>query len=275
VIPSPYHTENPLLQSILSAKKKSIESKKKPGVLQEMQSRIRDQEPTRSFQKAIARSSHTPPRLIAEIKKASPSKGVLREKFDPVDLAKRYEAGGASALSVLTEEEFFMGKLSSLIAIKSVISLPLLQKDFILDPLQIYEARAFGADAILLILSLLTHQQAREYFSLASDLKLHVLIEIHTEQELEAALDYAPTIGINNRDLKTFQTNIRTTSHLCEKIPDERRAQKTIVSESGIGSKEDILFLSSVGVDALLIGEAFMVAESIERKMQEFLKVLC
>jgi indole-3-glycerol phosphate synthase len=270
VIPSPFQTENALLQSILYAKKKSIEGKKRPGALEELQSRIRDQEPTRSFQKAITRSPHTPPRLIAEIKKASPSKGILREKFDPVDLAKRYEEGSASALSVLTEEDFFLGKLSSLAAIKSAVSLPLLQKDFILDPIQIYEARAFGADAVLLILSLLTRQQAIDYFRLASELALHTLVEVHTELEWAVALDWAPIIGINNRDLKTFQTDIRTTTTLL-KIPGEARAGRCIVSESGIGSKEDVRFLADAGVDALLIGEAFMVSESIEKKMNELL----
>jgi len=267
--PFSFRAENALLQSILHAKKKLIEGKKGAGVLQELKSRIGDQPPTRGFLKAITRTSNTPPRLIAEIKKASPSKGVLREEFDPVDLAKRYEEGGASALSVLTEEDFFLGKLASLMEIKPVVSLPLLQKDFILDPLQIYEARAFGADAILLILSLLTRKQAMEYFHLASELGLDALVEVHTEPELESALDWAVIIGINNRDLRTFQTDIRTTSDLLTKIPGAVRWEKCIVSESGIGSKKDVEFLSGIGVDALLIGEAFMTAESIENKIRD------
>jgi indole-3-glycerol phosphate synthase len=235
-------------------------------------------EPTRPFQKAITHPSSPPPlggrkggglpRLIAEIKKASPSKGVLREKFDPVEIARIYEGEGAAALSILTEEDFFLGKLSYLMQVRSAVALPILQKDFVVDEFQIYESRAAGADALLLIPSLLTSQQAMDYFHLASDLTLTMLVEVHTAPELEWVLDWATVIGINNRDLKTFKTDIHNTPSLMKGIPNAVRGKKAIVSESGIGSKDDVLFLAEAGVDALLIGEAFMVSESIPMKMK-------
>ncbi len=269
---------SPVLERILEEKRKSVSEKKGRRALQELQSRIRDMEPTRAFQRAITLPSSPSslggrkgggiPRLIAEIKKASPSKGILREKFDPAEIAKTYEGEGAAALSVLTEEPFFMGKLSYLMEVRSVVSLPILQKDFVLDEFQIYESRASGADALLLIPSLLTEQQAMDYFHLASELTLTLLVEVHTTQELESVLDWATVIGINNRDLKTFKTDIHNTPNLIKGIPSAVRERKAIVSESGIGSREDVLFLADVGVDALLIGEAFMVSESIPKKMK-------
>jgi indole-3-glycerol phosphate synthase len=206
--------------------------------------------------------------LIAEIKKASPSKGLLREQFDPIEIATIYEGEGAAALSVLTEEHFFLGKLSYLDEVRGVASLPILQKDFILDENQIYEARAYGADAILLIASILTRQQAIDYFQLATHLNLSALVEVHTQAELEAVLDWATIIGINNRDLTTFKTDIHTTSHLMGEIPEEVRKEKIWVSESGITLQADVEFLNDAGVDALLIGETFMVSESIPKKMK-------
>ncbi len=264
------------LETIQKAKRAFVSQKKGRRALAELRSRIADREPTRSFQKAISKRetgtrAFPSMRVVAEIKKASPSKGILREQFDPVEIAKIYEGEGASALSVLTEEEFFLGKLSDLADVRSAVSLPILQKDFILDEVQIYEARAFGADAILLILSLLTRQQALDYFQLASELSLAALVEVHAEAELEAALDWAPLIGINNRDLKTFKTDIQTTARLIKAIPDGIRAKKALISESGVGSRKDVSFLAEAGVDALLIGETFMVAESIPKKMKELL----
>jgi indole-3-glycerol phosphate synthase len=259
------------LEQIIAAKKESVSSKKGPRHLQEFQSRIRDQEPTRPFRQAITRSGKGPIRLIAEIKKASPSKGILRDRFDPIEIAVTYEGEGAAALSVLTEAQFFLGQLAYLNAVRSAVSLPILQKDFIIDETQIYEARALGADAILLILSILTPQQAIDYFHLASELTLSVLTEVHREDELEIALPWAPIIGINNRNLETFRTDIQTTPRLIKAVPSEAHARKTIVTESGIHSRSDVVLLEETGADAMLVGEAFMVAESIQKKVRELL----
>ncbi len=236
-------------------------------MLKEFQFRIADREMTRPFYEAITKSENSLPRLIAEIKKASPSKGILRERFDPVEIAVIYEGEGANALSVLTEEHFFMGRLTYLDEVRSVVSLPILQKDFILDENQIYEARAYGADAILLIASILTPQQAIDYLQLATGLHLAVLVEVHTQAELESVLSFASIIGINNRDLTTFKTDIHITSRLIKEISIEARKEKIFVSESGIQSREDVEFLNDAGVSALLIGETFMVSESIPKKM--------
>jgi indole-3-glycerol phosphate synthase len=257
-----------LLEKVLEAKRASLSSTKGRRRLREFQSRIADREGTRPFQTAVAKSKETSPRLIAEIKKASPSKGILREKFDPVDIAMTYESCGASALSVLTEEHFFLGNLSSLDEVRSAVSLPILQKDFILDEHQFYEARAYGADAILLITGIVTPQQAVDYFQLATGLHLAVLVEVHTHAECAFALSFASIIGINNRDLATFQTDIHTTSLLIKEVPFDIRKEKIFVSESGIQSREDIAFLNDAGVDALLIGETFMVSPSIPKKMK-------
>ncbi|MBI3598124.1 MAG: indole-3-glycerol phosphate synthase TrpC [Nitrospirae bacterium] len=257
-----------LLETVLEAKRQSISSKKGQRVLKELKSRIADREGTRPFQKAITRDNSNSPRLIAEIKKASPSKGILREKFDPVEIAMTYAGERASALSILTEEDFFMGRLSYLDEVRSAVSLPILQKDFILDEIQIYEARAYGADAILLIAALLTRQQAIDYFHLATHLQLAALVEVHTLAESESVLDWATIIGINNRDLITFKTDIHTTARLMREISPAMRKEKIFVSESGITLREDIEFLNETGVDALLIGETFMVSGSIQAKMR-------
>jgi len=260
-----------LLETVLEAKRQSLSSKKGQRVLKELQSRIADREATRPFQQAITRSKDHAPRLIAEIKKASPSKGILREKFDPIEIAITYEAEGANALSVLTEENFFMGKLSYMDEVRSAVSLPILQKDFILDECQIYEARAYGADAILLITGLLTRQQVIDYSHLATGLHLSALVEVHTQTELESVLSSAAIIGINNRDLTTFKTDIHTTSRLMSAIPPHVQKEKKWVSESGIKLQTDVEFLTRTGVDALLIGEAFMLSKSIPQKMKELL----
>lgn len=257
-----------LLDKVLEAKREVLSSRKGTRVLKELKSRIADREMTRPFREAVTKSEKSSPKLIAEIKKASPSKGILREKFDPVEIAAMYEGEGADALSILTEENFFMGKLSYLDEVRAAVSLPILQKDFILDENQIYEARAYGADAILLIAFLLTPQQARDYAQLAAHLNLSVLVEVHTQTECESVLDWATIIGINNRDLTTFKTDIQTTARLMRAIPSEARKGKIWVSESGIKLRADVEFLNEAGADALLIGETFMVSESIPEKMK-------
>lgn len=255
------------LNEIVRMKREAVHGRKSRAYLGELRSRIEDAEATRPFRKALTGKNHALPRLIAEIKKASPSKGVIRENFNPVEIAQIYEDGGAAALSVLTEEHFFLGDPSTLKAVRSKVSLPLLKKDFIIDAIQIYEGRAWGADAILLIAALLEKSEARDYFDLARELSLDVLVEVHQEKELEKIIEWAPMIGINNRDLETFETNLDTTFHLLKEVPKGR----TIVSESGIGSREDVEALKEAGIDAILVGESLMASEKIEEKMKELI----
>ncbi|MFQ5779529.1 MAG: indole-3-glycerol phosphate synthase TrpC [Nitrospiria bacterium] len=255
------------LEEILRVKREAVRSRKGRGYLQELRSRIADADPTRRFQKALSHRGGGSPRLIAEIKRASPSRGLIRETFEPVEIAQIYEEGGASALSILTEEHFFLGDPSTLQAVRSKVPLPLLQKDFIIDAIQIYEARSWGADAILLIAALLDKSEAKDYFDLAGDLSLDVLFEVHTEKEIEQIVEWAPLVGINNRDLKTFKTDLDTTFRLLKEIPEDR----TVVSESGIRSRRDVEALFEAGVDAILVGESLMASERIEDKMKELL----
>lgn len=254
-----------LLNQIISQKRQDVQSRKGRDYLRKIRTQAADIGPTRGFAKALVRKSGVLPTLIAEVKKASPSKGVIRADFQPVDIAQIYEAGGASALSVLTEEHYFLGRPAYLGEIRAKVALPILQKDFILDEIQVYEARAWGADAILLIVALLDPTQIRDYFDLAQMLSLDVLIEVHTEIELEKIIEWAPVIGINNRDLKTFETKLETTFRLCKEIPPDR----TIVSESGIRTRAELEILTEAGVHAVLIGEAFMASEDIAAKMKE------
>lgn len=206
--------------------------------------------------------------LIAEIKKASPSAGVIRADFDPVRIAGEYEAGGATVLSVLTDKSFFQGQLDYLRQIREVVQLPLLRKDFIIDELQIYEAVAAGADAVLLIAAILDDAQLKAYRQLAGQLKLAALVEVHDERELARALDAgAEIIGINNRNLKTFQVDLATTEKLAVQIP----AGKIIVAESGIRTRQDVTRVAAAGVHAILVGESLMRSDNIAGKVKELL----
>lgn len=212
-------------------------------------------------------------RIIAEIKKASPSKGVMRPDLRPADLACAYQEGGAAAISVLTEHHFFQGELEFLTQVRGCCALPLLRKDFILDPYQLYEARAYGADAALLIVALLQlvtngapEERLRELMALCAKLELEPLVEVHVEAELEVALRAdARLIGINNRDLHTFQTDLEVTLRLLREIPPE----KLVISESGIRDRADILRLEEAGVAAFLIGESLVRAEDPAAKLRE------
>ncbi|MCG3115203.1 MAG: indole-3-glycerol phosphate synthase TrpC [Candidatus Manganitrophus sp. SA1] len=259
------------LDDILKVKRESVQRRKGRSALQELRSRIADAEPTRRFHKALRECQEGAPRLIAEIKKASPSKGIIREKFQPVEIARIYEGEGAAAVSVLTEEHFFLGKPSYLKEVRSAIALPLLKKDFILDEFQVYEARAWGADALLLIAALLERQQAIDYFHLARELSLDTLVEVHDEKELEQVVDWAPVIGINNRDLRTFKTDVETTFRLLREIPSSVRKDRIVISESGIHSRKEVERLWDAGVEAMLVGETFMAEEKIADKMKELL----
>jgi indole-3-glycerol phosphate synthase len=202
------------------------------------------------------------------VKKASPSKGVIRENFDPVTIARVYEESGAACISVLTEEKFFQGKLEYLDLIRKSAGLPLLRKDFIVDEYQIYEARAAGADAILLIAACLEKEQMKDYLGIAGQLGLDVLVESHTYRELDRSLLAGATlVGINNRDLTTFVVSLRTTLDLLKDIPDDR----TVVSESGIKTRDDVIALEKAGVDAILVGESLMREKDIGKKVKELL----
>jgi len=253
-----------ILTQIATDKRASVKARKSRSYLQETKSQIADAEATRPFADAIASKKNQIPRLIAEVKKASPSKGIIRKDFNPLEISQIYEEGGAAALSVLTEEKYFLGHPDYLQLIRKKVRLPILQKDFILDELQVYEARAWGADAILLITALLDTGQIKDYFDLASELSLSVLVEVHTEDELERIIEWAPIIGINNRDLTTFKTDLGTTLRLLKAIPSDR----TIVSESGIDERKEVEELGEAGVDAILVGESLMKSERISEKMK-------
>lgn len=195
--------------------------------------------------------------VIAEVKKASPSKGVIREDFKPAEIAKSYEKGGASCLSVLTDIDFFQGSDEYLKQARAACNLPVIRKDFIVDTYQVYEARAMGADCILLIVAVLSDEQISTLYQLALDLKMDVLIEVHDEAELQRSLPLGATlVGINNRNLRNFDTSLQTTINLLEQIPDDR----IVVTESGIHSSADIKLMRDNNVNAFLVGEAFMRA---------------
>ncbi len=207
-------------------------------------------------------------RIIAEIKKASPSLGVIRKDFHPVEIARIYEAGGAAAISVLTDEKFFQGSLLYLTEVKKSVGLPVLRKDFIIDPYQIYEARAAGADAILLIAAMLSGDEIQDYLTLSGELGMECLVEVHSEEELKKVLQTnAHIIGVNNRNLATFVTDMTTTLRLRQMIP----GGKTVVSESGIKTRGDVETLLKAGVGAILVGETLMKSRDISAKLRELL----
>jgi len=208
--------------------------------------------------------------IIAEVKKASPSRGIIREDFDPLEIAKKYQQAKVQAISVLTERDFFKGDDEYLIRIRQSCVLPILRKDFIIDIWQIYQSRCLGADAILLIVSVLSDEELKKFQIVAEILGMQCLVEVHDRKELERALESgAKIIGINNRNLKTFEVDIRNTEKLINYIPHDR----AVVSESGIKTSEDIKYLKSLGVDAVLIGETFMRSSSIKDKVNELRSV--
>ena len=254
-----------MLDEILQYKKEEVRARTSAAKLKELKDKIRDLDRPRGFQRALASSDAI--HLIAEVKKASPSKGIIRRDFKPVDIAKVYHEHGASALSVLTDEHFFQGHLNDVAQVRDAVGLPILQKDFVLDLYQIYEARAAQADAILLIAAILDKRQLTDYYALAKDLGMDVLCEIHTEKELEQVVEVVEIIGINNRDLRSFKTNLETTFQVIKEVPDD----KIVVSESGINFRQDVLRLREARVDAILVGEALMREPDIGRKVDELL----
>ena len=255
-----------ILDEIVAHKKKELLETKRGTSLADQKKRAADAGPIRGFSTAL--STGTAIRLIAEVKKASPSKGVIREDFDPVKIAGTYEQSGAACLSVLTEKNYFQGDLGYLGAIRKVVGLPLLRKDFIIDEYQIFEARAAGADAILLIAACLDRRQMEDFLGTAEGLGLDVLVESHTLKELDKSLIAgARILGINNRDLTNFTVSLQTTFDLLKDIPDDR----IVVSESGIKSRDDVTKLERAGVDAVLVGESLMREKDIGKKVKELL----
>jgi len=256
-----------ILEQIVADNRKILEARKERLPLDEVKSLASNQPGPLDFAAALRGDGVS---LIGEVKKASPSRGIIRRDFKPVEIAGIYAQNGASAISVLTEEKHFMGRLEYLSEIKKSIgyAIPLLRKDFIFDPYQIYESRAYGADAILLIVAMLDPKTLADFLNLAGQLGLASLVELHNEAELETALaGNARIIGINNRDLKTFKVDISTTMRLRPLIPPDR----IVVSESGIKSRQDIARLRQRGVDAVLIGETLMASDDIAGKMKELL----
>jgi indole-3-glycerol phosphate synthase len=258
-----------ILNEIVRKKKERLHNAKSRLSIQGLKTKIGESGRPKDFKAAIQRLPGETIKLIAEIKKASPSGGVIRNNFDPAALAKIYdEEKKVNAVSILTEEDYFQGNLFYLSEGRKVLTKPLLRKDFIFDEYQIYESRAYQADAVLLIAALLEKNQAVEYLHLAEELGMSVLFEVHDFEELEMALSAGPEIiGINNRNLKTLGIDINATFQLRKEIPPG----KIVVSESGIKTRGDVQRLSDGGIDAMLIGTSFMEARDIGRKIEELL----
>ncbi len=256
-----------ILRHILQRKSEEIAERQLKTSLEEIIQRSQDAPATRPFYTAINQTTSAgKAAVIAEIKKASPSKGLIRKDFDPAKLAVSFEQGGASCLSVLTDADFFQGSDDDLRQAKAACKLPVLRKDFIIDPYQVYEARSIGADCILLIVAALHDAQMHELFRIAEKLGLEVLVEVHNREELERAhVLRSPLIGINNRNLHTFETSLDTTLGLLADIFPDR----TVVTESGIHNKDDVELMRKNGVSAFLVGEAFMSAEDPGEKLRQ------
>ena len=254
-----------ILDDIVQVKKVELKKARQIRKIVELKAKARNAAPLQAFdlrqRDAVS--------IIAEIKRASPVKGLFKADLDPADQAVKYREGGARAISVLTDEQFFKGSVDDLRAARNAAGLPILRKDFVIDEYQLWEARVMLADAALLIVRLLDRAQLRDYIALArEELKLATLVEVHGEKELEAALDAkAPIIGINNRDLDTFKVTIETTARLRPLIP----ADRIVVSESGISRREDLVLLKNMKVDAALIGEELMKTPDPSAKIKELL----
>ena len=261
-------TETPdILKRIVSRKREDLSTRMHTIPLTELVGRSTDMPRPRGFEAAL-RSTAADGRIaiIAEVKKGSPSKGIIRVDFEPREIARTYEDNGAICLSVLTEEHFFLGQLDYLGLIRESVNLPLLRKDFIFDPYQIYESRCAGADAILLIAAMLELSRLRDLHALARELQLDVILEVHDDEEMERALQTScHLIGVNNRNLRTFVTDLDTTGRLARMMP----ANRLLVAESGIKTRADIQRLTYAGAAAFLIGESLMAETDIGAKLRE------
>ena len=255
-----------ILNKILATKVQEVAAQKAASPLAEVKAQLRDAEPVRDFFASI-RNKHAQnlPAIIAEIKKASPSKGLIRPDFHPADIARAYERAGATCLSVLTDEVYFQGSPEYLKQARSAVSLPVLRKDFIIDDYQIYQARTWGADAVLLIAAALDAAQLAHFEAVAHDLGLTVLLELHDQSELEKCRNMTtPLWGVNNRNLRTFEVTLQQTLDLLPEL-----SGKTVVTESGIRNKDDVDFMRGYGVHTFLIGETFMRAADIEAEVRK------
>ena len=270
-----------ILEEIIAYKKIEVEKSKEKLPLDKLKESIRrnivNRTPTGFSQTIKNKVDKKQPALIAEIKKASPSKGIIKEDFNHIKIAEAYKNGGATCLSVLTDEKYFQGDLDCIKEIKSVIDLPILRKDFIIDPYQIYESIYYQADCILLIVGALDKNQLKMLFELSCENKIDILIETHDEREMEIALNLVgalhatPLLGINNRNLKTFETNLQTTITLLEKYKRDLK-DKIVVSESGIFTNDDIKSLMKHDIYAFLVGEGLIKERNIEQATRDLIK---
>jgi indole-3-glycerol phosphate synthase len=255
-----------VLDQIVADKRQEIEQAKTLCPLHELEAQLADARQVRDFVAALKNADEIG--LIAEVKKASPSAGIIREDFDPVEIALTYQENGAACLSVLTDEPYFQGHLDYLKAVRAAVEIPVMRKEFIIDPYQVVEARAAGADCILLIAECLNDCNLRELYFQASDLGMECLIEIYDPENLERVLKLdPPLLGINNRDLKTFVTELSHTTDLAKDVPDET----LLVSESGIRTYEDVLHLKQFGVKGILVGESLMRQDDIGLAVRQLL----
>lgn len=255
-----------ILGKILDTKREEIASGRAKRDEAALRARIADLPPCRGFAKVIEARVAPGPAVIAEIKKASPSAGLIRPSFDPAVIAQAYEAAGAACLSVLTDRQYFQGSAACLASARQACALPVLRKDFIIDPWQVLESRAMGADCVLLIVAALSRGQLQELAGLASEFGLDVLVEVHDESELETALGGdASLIGVNNRDLRSFTTDLGVSERLRPLVPGGR----CMITESGIHSRADVYRMQQCGVGAFLVGEAFMRAADPGKALQE------
>ena len=268
-------TDTPtVLKKIIARKYEEIAERQPVKSIADLKAQIADQQGSatdpRGFVANMAKTlAQGRSAIIAEVKKASPSKGVIRDPFVPADIARSYEAGGASCLSVLTDADFFQGSEAFLMEARAACSLPVIRKDFIVDPYQIYEARAIGADCILLIVAALDDAQLADLNALALELGMDVLIEVHNQAELERSLPLGNTlVGINNRNLHTFEVSLKHTFALLDLIPEDR----IVVTESGILHREDVIAMREHHVDSYLVGETFMRAENPGEKLAELFR---
>jgi indole-3-glycerol phosphate synthase len=256
-----------ILRKILARKREEVAQRRSRNSLASLEQRIKEQTAPRGFAGALRqRIASGEPAVIAEVKKASPSKGVIRANFQPGQIATSYQNGGAACLSVLTDIDFFQGSDKYLQEARAACDLPVLRKDFTVDPYQVVEARAIGADAVLLIVAALADEQMRELAHAAAEVGVDVLVEVHDRAELERALELpTPLLGINNRDLHTFEMRLETTLDLLPHIPDDR----VVITESGIHTPENVALMREQNVHAFLVGEAFMRAPEPGEKLRE------
>ena len=268
-------TDTPtVLKKIIARKYAEISERQPVKSIADLKAQIADQQGSatdpRGFVANMAKTlAEGRSAIIAEAKKASPSKGVIRDPFVPADIARSYEAGGASCLSVLTDADFFQGSEAFLMEARAACALPVIRKDFIVDPYQIYEARAIGADCILLIVAALEDAQMADLNALALELGMDVLIEVHNQAELERSLPIGNTlVGINNRNLHTFEVSLEHTFELLDRVPDDR----IVVTESGILCRDDVMAMREHNVNSFLVGEAFMRADNPGEKLAELFK---